>query len=281
LISVANGTARYVGLPIFTSRSFRHSALYVSADGAVNTPADLAGRRIGLREYTNTASLVARGMLADEYGVDPAGVSWFVGDVDPPFREEVTLPRLVPGMAELSVTPVLGRGLGDMLAEGEIDALIAYNPPAGFRSGGRIRRLFPDFREVEQEYAQRTGLFPIMHLLGVRRDFVGQVDPDVLVDVARGFAVAKAVSAAELLDQQALKVMLPWLTAEVERTRVILGDDYWPFGLARNETVLRTQIRYAREQGLLARDVDLEELFLDWPEIEAVFNAHHLPEGAR
>ena len=263
LISVAAGTARYIGLPVFTSRSFRHSAIYVRTGSGITEPAELAGRRVGLREYTNTAALVVRGMLRDEYGVRPETIDWFAGDVDEPVRDHVAVPDLGPAM---SVTPVVGRDLSQLLLDGELDAIVAYHPPRCFGSGAE--RLFPDYPALEADYHRRTGHFPIMHLLAARTDFA-EANPAALVGVAAAFAEAKRVAWAELLDQQALKVMLPWLAAEAHRTVELLGQDYWSYGLGPNREALRTQIRYSREQSLIDRDVDLAELFLTDPALEA------------
>ncbi|MGW4484439.1 hypothetical protein ACWEOE_11425 [Amycolatopsis sp. NPDC004368] len=252
---------------MFTSRSFRHSAIYVRDGAGITAPADLAGRRVGLRDYTNTAALVARGILRDEYGVHPETIEWFVGDIDTPVRDRVAVPDLGP---EVSLRPVVGRDLSQLLLDGELDAMIAYHPPRCFGAGAD--RLFPDYPALEADYYERTGHFPVMHLLAARTDFAA-ANRAALVDVLAAFAEAKKLAWEELLDQQALKVMLPWLAAEAHRTAGLLGQDYWSYGLEPNRKALSTQIRYSRGQGLIDRDVELAELFLTDPALEAAARA--------
>jgi 4,5-dihydroxyphthalate decarboxylase len=268
LISIANGTAKYRGLPIFTSRSFRHSALYVRADAGISRPAQLAGHRVGLREYTNTAALVTRGILTEEYGVDLDSIDWVVGDIEPPFRSRVALPTLD---RSLSVSPVVGESLSALLEAGQLDALISYSEPSCFANGAAVR-LFPDFRTVEQEYFRRTRLFPIMHLLAIRADVAETIDRRHVLELLSAFAEAKQISQRELQEQQALRVMLPWTAAEFADTTAIMGTDFWSYGLDRNRHVIQSQIRYAREQGLIGRLIEVDDLFLNDDEIEGLLS---------
>jgi 4,5-dihydroxyphthalate decarboxylase len=268
LLAVAEGRARYQALPIATSRSFRHSAVYVRSDAGIESPADLRGRRVGLREFTNTASLAARGMLDDEYGVKATELLWLVGDIDGVERERVPLP-VIDG---LEIQSVVGTTLSDLLLDGELDAIIAYHPPAIFGTDPRIRRLFPHYPDAERDYFARTGIFPVMHLLAVRSDAVDVIGRDELLAVGRAFDAAKRMSYAELLDQQALKVMLPWGPAAAQETIDLMGRDYWGYGLRRLRTTLETQIRWARVQGIVKSDVSVEEFVVSWPELEAVLD---------
>lgn len=250
----ARGWDRYVGLPVFPSRSFRHGAIYVRAEGGVTTPDDLRGARVGVREYTNTVALVVRGFLAEDHGVQPTEVDWYVGDVDEVERSAIPVPE-VPGV---SVTPVVGEELSSWLAAGRLDALIDYRPPRGVAEGS-VTRLFPDHRQVEEESFARTGRFPIMHLVGVRRDVLDG-DPTLAPRIVRAFTRAKELAFEELFEQQALKVSLPWAVAEAERTASLLGEDFWPYGVERNRSVLEAQLRYAWEQGLTERQLAVDEV---------------------
>jgi 4,5-dihydroxyphthalate decarboxylase len=258
LIASTRRACPYLALPIFPSRSFRHSALYVRAGSGIASPRDLAGKRIGTREYSNTLSLVARGILMDEYGYVPGSSDWVVGDVDHIERDTIDN-RNWPARG-LSIRGVAGRTLSTMLAEGELDALIAYTPPENFGRDDSLLRLFPHWRVAEQDYFRRTRRFPIMHVMGIRRD-VAERHPELPAALVQAFNAAKAQALALLAVHQALPVMLPWMTAEAEATQALMGADFWPYGLEANRDMLETQIRWSFEQGLIARQPALEELF--------------------
>jgi 4,5-dihydroxyphthalate decarboxylase len=259
LITSARGTCPYLALPIFPSRSFRHSAIYVRNDRGILSPVDLKGKRIGTREYSNTATLVARGMLMDEYGFAPEACQWVVGDVDHLERETIddgNWPK-----AGIEIRGVAGRTLSSMLAEGELDALIAYAPPSVFGKSDRVARLFPDWRAAEQDYYARTRRFPIMHIMAIRRDVL-EAHPTLAAALMRAFEAAKRDAQARLSIHQALPIMLPWMTAEAESTQLVMGSDFWPYGIEANRDMLDTQIRWSHQQGLIARRLNIEELFV-------------------
>ncbi|WP_296557125.1 PhnD/SsuA/transferrin family substrate-binding protein [Pigmentiphaga sp.] len=256
LIASVRGGCPYLALPIFPSRSFRHSAVYVRAGSGIATPADLAGKRIGLREYSNTVALVARGMLSDEYGFDPGSCEWFAGDVDHVERDAID-PRNWP--KEVSIRAVQGRTLSSMIEAGELDALIAYTPPAAFGHAG-VGRLFPDWREVEKDYYARTRRFPIMHVIALRRD-VAEANPSLPKALLAAFDQAKQAAQDRLAIHQALPIMLPWMQAEAEGTQALMGRDFWPYGFEANRDMIETQIRWSHEQGLIPRRPTAEELF--------------------
>ncbi len=254
------GTCRYVGLPVFPSRSFRHGTLYVLRDGPVREPADLDGARIGVREYSMTAALAARGALRDSFGLEPARMRWIVGDVDAPERDVVPLPTL---HRDISVAAApKGRVLVDMLRAREIDALLAYKPPKAFGDGsGPIRRLFDDVASAEQDYFRQTGLFPVMHLVGLRRDHA-EADPGLGLALYEALAEAGRLALAGLRQVDALPVSLPWLAQERDRTAALMGEDWWPSGLAANRAVLSRMIGWSFEDGLIPEKPDPEDLML-------------------
>jgi 4,5-dihydroxyphthalate decarboxylase len=255
----ARGACGYVGLPIFPSRSFRHGAWFLRADAGITRPEQLKGRRIGVREYSMTAAVVARGLMEDEHGVGARDVTWVVGDVDEKERTHIPLPDLPDGF-RVERAPE-GRMLVDMLVAGELDALLAYKPPKAFVKGdARIVRLFPDYEARERDYARRTGIFPVMHLMGIRRD-VAEAEPWLAMSLMAAFTAAKDLAIADLSIVQALKVALPWAPAEFARTRDALGDDYWPYGVARNRRALEALTRWHHAQGLSPRPLAVEELF--------------------
>ncbi len=258
LITSTRGDCPYLALPIFPSRSFRHSAIYIRTDSGIRAPADLVGKRIGVREYSNTAALVVRGVLTDEYGFDPLKNDWYVGDIDHHERDDID-PRNWPSNG-IRIQPVQGRTLSSMMLDGELDALIAYSPPLAYGQPG-ITRLFPDWRRVEQDYYARTRRFPIMHIMAMRRD-VAQAHPGLADAVMEAFSRAKDAAQAVLSIHQALPIMLPWMQAEAEQTIALMGEDFWPYGLDANRDMLETQIRWSHSQGLISRQPALEELFL-------------------
>jgi 4,5-dihydroxyphthalate decarboxylase len=256
LIATAGGGSPYAGLPIFPTRVFRHHAIFIRTDRGIRTPRDLEGRAVGLREYTNTAALVARGVLAEQYGVDLAKVRWRVGDVDVRERDTIKLPALPPPY-DIAVET---RGLlSDLLARGDLDALIAYQPPRCHGQPG-VGRLFPRWREEEQRYFADTGVFPIMHLMVAKRTTLERY-PALGSALFDAFCQAKALVFRELAIEQAPKVSLPWTAAHLAETQRVLGANFYAYGLEACRKTLEAQIRFARTQHLVARDVAVEELF--------------------
>lgn len=249
----------FIALPVFPSRFFRHSCIFVSQDSGIREPRDLIGKRIGVPEYQMTAPVWIRGMLQDEYGVDPSSVTYFTGGEEEPGREEklkLDLPdrfRVVP----IGPTQTLSR----MLADGEIDALHTARAPSTFYSEpDRVRRLFPDFVDVEKAYYAKMGIFPIMHVIALRRD-VYEKNRWVAQSLYKAFVEAQKRTYRELLVSASLKTMLPWQIAAVEDTIATLGPEWWPYGFERNRHVIETFVRYHHEQGLSPRLLKPEELF--------------------
>lgn len=262
VLQVSRGTGAYTAIPAFVSRAFRHGGFFGRAGSGVDGPADLAGRAVGVPEYQMTAALWMRGILADDYGVDPATIRWRTGALDAGVRRERLELDLPPGLA---VEPVAeGETLQDLLLAGEIDGLLAPKPPAAFLDGDpAIRRLVPDYEQVERDYHARTGFFPIMHLIAVRKSLVAANPwlPRALLDA---FTAARDLALARLREVwlgSANRLSLPWLGASMERTLAAMGPDYWPYGFAANRAELAAICRYSRAQHLAARDVTPEELF--------------------
>ncbi len=255
----------YVGLPVFPSRAFRHSAVYIRTDRGIRGARDLAGRLVGVREYSMTAALVARGVLEDDFGLRAADVRWRYGPADQYDSQPII--RVRPRGVELE--PIEhGGNLSDALASGAIDAVVAYKPPKAFLEGRpHIRRLFVDYPAVEADYARRTGIFPIMHLIGVRRELVGK-DPGLCLRVCRAFDAARRYAIDRTKEMQAPFTSLPWASAEAARAESILGDDYWRYGVDANRSAIGALCRYSFEQGIAPRLLKAEELFaaetLEW-----------------
>lgn len=255
----ARGDLPFIAIPAFVSRMFRHSAAYINAESGIRRPEDLKGKRVGVPEYQMTATVWLRGILQDDYGVKPSDLHWYAGGQEHPGRREkirLTLP------ADVRLERIPGdRTLSSMLVAGEIDALFAARMPSPFVEGSpRVRRLFPNYREVEADYFRRTGIFPIMHVVAIRRELYER-HPWIAQSLFKALSEAKARCAGSLYDARALRAMLPWAIAEYEEARRLMGDDFWPYGLEANRTVLETFVRYASEQGVAARPVAVDELF--------------------
>ena len=258
LIAAARGDCPYVALPIFPTRCFRHHAFFIRTDRGIRGARGLEGKRVGVREYTNTVSLVARGVLQQYYGVDLKRIRWLVGDIDQ--RERAPGEIRIPPIRGLDIAGAGDRLLGAMLEAGEIDALIAYTPPRCIASPS-VARLFERWWEDEQRYFADTGIFPIMHVVAVRRSLVERF-PKLAPAVYRAFCAAKACAVRDLEIEQAPKTMLPWAPAHLAETRRVLGRDFWPYGVEKNRVTLDAQVSWAYEQGLVDRRVTLEEFFV-------------------
>lgn len=257
----AEDDVAYDIIPVFPSRAFRHGAFFVRSDRGINAPADLKGRTIGLLDFEMTAALVARGMLADDYGVMPRDIRWVVGPVEDigSHIPQAIMETVVDGV-EITVAPE-GKTLNGMLADGEIDGMIGLFEPSCMAQGAPVKRLFADWRAVEQDYFRSTGIFPIMHAVAIRKTLLAE-NPWLAKSVFDAFCAAKDVAIAELQVPQACKVTLPWVVAEYADTKSVMGDDIWPYGYAANRTVIEAMVRWSQADGLLARPVTAEELFV-------------------
>ena len=251
--------ADYVALPIFLSRMFRHSAIYIRTDRGIAKPQDLKGKRVGVPSYQMAAALWARGFLKYVYGVDYADMSWRQGGLEIPGRREMTPLKLPPGFPLEVIAP--GKTLSAMLAAGELDALISARTPSCYDAKHpQVRRLFEDYATAERDYYRQTGVFPIMHALGIRKD-VHARHPWLGMELLKAFTAAKTIATAEFEQLAALKLTLPWIGPESASTRALMGDDFWPYGVGANRKTLDLMCRYVHEQGLAPHRVTVEELF--------------------
>ena len=249
----------FIAIPIFPSRFFRHSCIYVNANSGIKEPKDLIGKKIGNPEYQMTAPVWIRGVLSDEYGVPVDSVTYYTGGEEEPNREEKLKLDLPSNIKVQSIGPT--QTLAQMLATGEIDALYTARMPSTFRTQpDKVKRLFENFVPVEQEYFTRTGIFPIMHTVVIRRE-IYEKNRWVAQSLYKAFAEAQQETYKDLYETAALKTMLPFLTAHVEETRRVMGDDFWPYGFQKNEKTLETFLRYHFEQGLSKKLLTPKELF--------------------
>ncbi|HKB09476.1 MAG TPA: hypothetical protein VKD69_02440 [Vicinamibacterales bacterium] len=259
VISLCQPDPPFVAIPVFPSRSFRHSCIYLHAASGIRQPGDLVDKRVGSPEFQLTACVWIRGLLADDYGVPIDAVTYVTGGQEEPGRREkirLDLP------ASIRIERIAADAtLSALLERGDIDALYTPRLPSTFRGGGgRIRRLFEDYPQVERDYFRRTGIFPIMHVIAIRRDVYDR-HRWIAQSLQKAFAAAQRDTYDDLAETAALKTMLPWLTAHVEETRREMGVDFWPYGLDRNRHTLATFLRYSHEQGLATRLLTPEELF--------------------
>jgi 4,5-dihydroxyphthalate decarboxylase len=257
-VKTAQGNCPYVGVPAFVSRAFRHTSIYVRTD-RIKQPADLKGKKVGVPEYQLTANVWARAMLEDDHGVRPSDIHWIRGGLEEAGRPEkiaITLPKDV----KLEDAPA-GRTLSGMLETGEIDAFIGPRVPSCFERGHpNVGWLFPDPVAAAKDYFKRTGMFPIMHLVGVRREIVDK-HPWLPVAVLKAFERSKAIALEKLADTSSAKVTLPFVEEQVMAARQLMGRDFWPYGVAANRKTLETFLRHHHAQGLSSRLVTVEELF--------------------
>jgi 4,5-dihydroxyphthalate decarboxylase len=248
----------FIAIPVFPSRMFRHNGIFINANSGIRQPKDLVGKRIGTPEYQLTAPVWQRGILSDEFGVSITSVTHHSGGLEEPGREE-KLNLNLPSNIKLQEIPA-NKTLSQMLEAGEVDALVSPRSPSTFKPGGKVRRLFENFAAVEREYYQRTKIFPIMHVVAIRRD-VYEKYPWVAQSIYKGLVESQKFTYQDLHEVAALKVMLPWLIQHVEETEATMGKDFWPYGLEPNVKTLSTFLRYSYEQGLAKRLLEPKELF--------------------
>ena len=259
LVRRGRGADDLIAIPAFLSRFFRHSGVFVHAAAGIERPEDLRGKRVGVPEYQMTAAVWVRGFLSDDYGVRPQDVEWVQGGLEDPGRipfEPAEPPGVTVGFAPAD------RSLAQMLAAGEIDALVTARTPSTFdRRGGPVRRLFADPWAVERDYYQRTGVFPIMHTVAIKREVL-DADPWVASTLFKAFSEAKDLALADLTQTSALPISLPFLVAHAYETTALMGDDFWPYGVEEaNRQALETFVRYMHEQGLIPQPMPIESLF--------------------
>lgn len=262
VIMTAQGKAKkeplpFVAIPAFPSRTFRHGAIYVNRKSGIARPEDLNGRRVGVPEYGMTAAVWARGMLQHEYGVDPATIKWTTGGLQDAGRK----PLMALNIAGVAIHHEESRSLNELLVAGEIDALIAPQPPPAFSSRHPdVAKLFPDTVAVEQAYARKTGLFPIMHVVVLRREIYEQ-HPWAAVSLYNAFEQAKDNCLERLRAEEPPPVSFPW-TYQLGQTVIdIMGADFWPYGIENNRKVIEALCQYTWEQGLVPVKAEIADLF--------------------
>ncbi len=260
IMEVGRGDPRFIALPVPVVRIFRRGNVYVRKDAGIEHPGDLKGRRVGVPEYHMTAALFIRGFLADDHGVRPEDLEWFQGGQIEPGRKERVELHLPP---EVHITHVPDRTLDEMLLAGDLDAIVTGAALASFQARDpRVGQLFEDPRAVDLEAYHRTGIFPIMHIIALRRD-VYEANPWVALNLYRAFEEARALVAGTLASWRGGgSVMLPFFQDDLARAQAEMGIDPWPYGIEANRPTFEAAVRYSYEQSLSPRPVSVEELFV-------------------
>jgi len=256
-VKTAQGSSPYVGVPAFVSRAFRHTSIWVRTD-RIKKPEDLKGKKVGLPEYQLTAHVWARAILEDDHGVKPSDIHWIRAGIEDAGRPEKISIKLPPNVKLEDGPP--GKSSSQLLAEGAIDGFMAPRPPSLPKNTPNVGWLFPDPAAAAKDYFKRTGIFPIMHLVGVRKTLAEQ-HPWLPGAVYKAFEQAKAKALEQLGDTSATKVTLPFVEERLKEARELMGEDFWPYGLKANRKTLETFLRHHHAQGLSSREVKPEELF--------------------
>ena len=255
----SRGDERFIAIPAFTSRFFRHSCVFINTQKGIRKPQDLKGKIVGVPEYQITAVVWLRGIFQDEYGVFTQDINWRSGGEETPGRIEKINLNLPSEINLESIPP--DKYLSKMLADGELDAMFTARTPSSFTDGSpNVARMFEDYREVERIYFQKTGIFPIMHTIIIKRD-IYEKNPWVAMNLYKAFCQAKEIAINSYKESAALHVTLPWVNSEVEYTQNLMGRDWWPYGVDKNRKALETFLRYHHEQGLSERLMSIEEIF--------------------
>lgn len=258
-ISVARGDPHYVAIPVFLSRAFRHTSVYVRTDKGIERPEDLKGKRVGIAEYQLSANVWIRGILEEDFGVKPSDVIWIRGGMDTPGRPEKIKVDLPPEITVRAAPD--GATLNQMLADGEIDGFIGPRSPRCFAEGHpHVARLFSDSIGAAEDFFKRTRIFPIMHVLGVRRS-LADAHPWLPGALLKAFSQSKELAQEALRDTSATKVTMPFVEDNLNRAQTLMGRDPWTYGVQGNEHVLDRFLSYHHAQGLSPRRVEVEELF--------------------
>ena len=255
----ARGDAEYIGIPVFPSRAFRHSGIFVRTDRGITQPEDLKGKRIGLPEFQQTAALWVRGILRDLHGVGVRDAAWRTGGQE----EAGGVERIrIDVPADIDLQPIgPHETLTGLLAAGDLDAIITPRPPSCLGDPKvPVDRLFPDYRAAEIDYFKATGFFPIMHCIALRKS-LAEAHPQLPAQIFKAFAEARDMALAELAMINVSRVTLPWAARALQETRDVMGEDFWSYGFARNRDEIAAMTRYAHEDGLATRQVAPEDLF--------------------
>ncbi len=256
---IAEGKSPYIGIPAFTGRKFRHSGIFINTRSGIEKPEDFKGKIVGAPEYQVTAVTWIRGAFEDDYGVKPSDIRWRWGGLQQAGRKQ-KVAFTPPKDVEIEGIPE-GQTLQQMLADGEIDALISPRAPSCFEEGhADVARLFPNYIEVEKDYFRRTGIFPIMHLVAIHRKIV-EASPWLPVSLFKALEQAKSLAYEDCAYNNNPRITNPWMESYTTEIRQLMGEDYWPYGFEENRETIETFLRYHHQHRLSARQLKAEEIF--------------------
>jgi 4,5-dihydroxyphthalate decarboxylase len=256
----ANKQCPFVAIPVFPSRAFRHGFIAVHRKSGIKSPKDLEGKRVGVPLWTMTAAIFIRGMLQHEYGVDMAKIHWVEGAMNTPnaHGSPTVLPLLKPISIERNRS---GKSMSDLIEERVVDATLGTSLPESIRHNPDLQRLFPDYEALEKDYYKRTRIFPIMHLVAIRKD-VYERYPFVASSLFDAMNKSKDIALEKLLNLRALRCMVPWLMRDVDEIFEFFDGDPWPYGVEPNRPTLEALVQYLADQALIEKPVPVEELFV-------------------
>jgi 4,5-dihydroxyphthalate decarboxylase len=255
---VSSGQCPFVAIPIFPSKMFRHGMIAINKRSGIRTPKDLEGKRVGVMRYTMTAAVWQRGHLQNDYDVNLSTIHWVEGAINSTGSHGV--PTIIPPGTKFERNET-GKSMSDLLAEGKVDATIGTHLPDSRFTNKDVVRLFPDFKEVEKAYYKRTGIFPIMHLIAIKRD-VYQKNPFIAQSLYRAFCESKKAALVRMRNYSALRFMLPWMPAELDELDEVFGSDPWTYGLEEARTNLGTLMTYMVQQRMLKATLPVDDLFV-------------------
>ena len=254
------GNSPLVAVPVFISRVFRHQFIFINTKSGIKHPKDLEGRRVGVPLYVQTAAVFIRGLLQHEYGVDLSTIRWIQGALEHPGTHGK--PAVLPVLKKINLEQnSSGKSLNQLLEDGGIDAVITATIPEPFGRNPNIQRLFPNFREVEGDYFKRTKIFPIMHVLAIKRAIYEKY-PLVATSLYNACCEARALAISKMRDVGALRYMLPWMVADFHEIDEVFGKEFWPYGVEANRPTLEALVTYLYEQSMIPRMIPIEELFV-------------------
>jgi len=266
----ANEQCPFVAIPVFPSRCFRHGFIAVNKKSGIAKPKDLEGKRVGVPLYTMTAAIFIRGLLQHEYGVDFEKIHWVQGAVNHPGAHGD--PHVLPLLKQIPIEQApRGRPLNDLIEDGTVDATLGTSLPESIRHNPNIARLFPNYVELEKEYYKRTRIYPIMHLIAIKRD-VYERHPFIATSLYNAFERAKRIALKKMYNLRALRFMAPWLMRDIDEIHDVFAGDPWPYGIEANRPTLEALVTYLADQNLIASKVPVDSLFVEhYGEVESWF----------
>jgi 4,5-dihydroxyphthalate decarboxylase len=255
---VSNGDSPFVALPVFPSKCFRHGMISINKRSGIRTPKDLEGRRVGVMRFTMTAAVWQRGHLQNDYGVDLKSIQWIEGSVNSTGSHGV--PTVIPSGYNVEIN-TSDKSLSQLLDEGEIDAIIGTHLPDSRHHNKDVIRLFPDYHQIEKDYYKRTGVFPIMHLIAIKREAY-EANPFIAKSLYRAFSESKNAGLLRMRNYSALRYMLPWMSEQLDEIDEVFGEDPWTYGLESNGKTIETMQDFMLQQGMIPAAIPLDKLFV-------------------